>query len=500
MPFRTTKNSIAILLMLSFVSTVLAQAQTERAAGRGGSERLATQANFTASAPRSARRGQHSAAQEDLSDTPANSTRRQPDSQRSSIVEGSEGSVSYSLNDLVLIASSVNPTLVKAVAEIEQAKGERVQAGLYPNPRMETNNPEIWAGQDSYVNFGFQQDLVTKGKLRIEKAAADQSVRRESAEFDLARAKLFTEVRSQFLQTLAAKHRVALAEYLVRVVKRSVTVAEQLREAGEGNLTDVLLLENDLQRAYYDLDNARTYLEGEYRQLAAVIGQPDMPISAIQGTLFGDPVELNEDEVRNFVANQSSLVEAMRAEITRSQMLLRRQEVEPYPDIRFGPSYQTGTQSNSGQFWLSVVFEIPVWDLNQGNIRKANAKVRGATAELDVVRNLMLKQVSEKFANYRAARQRAIRMQNTMLPNAQKSISLVRDGFSKGQFDVSRLLQAQRSLTEIAREHINASEAAWISAAEIAGMVQLEAFDVAPTLEEVEPKRAAPEPASNERP
>ena len=43
---------------------------------------------------------------------------------------------------------------------------------------METNTPEVFAGKSSFVNFGFQQYIVTKGKLRLDKAAADQAVRK----------------------------------------------------------------------------------------------------------------------------------------------------------------------------------------------------------------------------------------------------------------------------------------------------------------------------------
>jgi len=44
---------------------------------------------------------------------------------------------------------------------------------------------------------------------------------------------------------------------------------------------------------------------------------------------------------------------------------------------------RAGKLPHSGQFWLSIIFDIPVWDLNQGNIRQAQARVQAASAELE---------------------------------------------------------------------------------------------------------------------
>src|SRR6185436_5214279 len=90
----------------------------------------------------------------------------------------------FSLRSLTELAEQQHPVLQRAGAEIESAKGDRVQAALYPNPRFETNNPEFWAGRTSQVNFGFQQDMVTKGKIRLDKAAADQQVRKMQGSFE----------------------------------------------------------------------------------------------------------------------------------------------------------------------------------------------------------------------------------------------------------------------------------------------------------------------------
>jgi cobalt-zinc-cadmium efflux system outer membrane protein len=382
----------------------------------------------------------------------------------------------FSLRQLTEIALQANPILERSLSDIDAAKGERVQAGLYKNPTFETNNPEIFAGQQSSVNFGFQQDIIVKGKMRMEKAAADQLVRRQTAEFQLDKSRMLMNIRAQYYQVIAAKQRFVLTKYLIKVAQQSVNAAKELQKGGEGSLTDVLLLENELQRAYTEFDQAKTMLEGELRQLSAVVGVRELMITDVEGTLFDQPPDFDEGSIREFVTNQSSYIERGQADILRSQTLLRREEVEAYPNLRMGPAYQAGTTPHTGQFWLSIIFDIPVWDLNQGNIRKAQAKVRNAAADMEVTRNELLQHTADVYSRYRSSKQIADRLRNVMLPNSQKTLQLVQEGFVKGQFDVNRLLQAQRNLSDISREHLEAAEKAWTTSAELSGLLQLENF------------------------
>jgi cobalt-zinc-cadmium efflux system outer membrane protein len=378
-----------------------------------------------------------------------------------------------SLSDLAMVQ---HPILQRAGAEIESAKGDRVQAALYPNPRFETNNPAVFAGRTSQMNFGFQQDMVTKGKIRLEKAAADQQVRKIQASFELERMQLLTELRTQYYVTLAAKERVRVNEEFVRISEQALTTAEKLVDAGTGSTTDVLLITTELERARVQFENSKVTLASELKQLAATSGAPDLLIKDLEGSIFDRLPAYDEEQIREFLIAQSIRVEMGQAEITRTQMKLRREEVEPYPNIRFGPAYAVNTDTNRGQFWLSMVFDIPLFDLNQGKIRQARAEVHSAAADLDVTRTNMIKNLADVSGRHANARTTVDRLQNKILPNAKRAQTLVQEGFDKGIFDVNRVLQARRSLLEVTNDLIDASEKAWSTAAELSGQMQREQF------------------------
>jgi outer membrane protein TolC len=138
----------------------------------------------------------------------------------------------------------------------------------------------------------------------------------------------------------------------------------------------------------------------------------------VQGDLLDPIPDFNEDIVRAFVATQSAQVRMAEADIAKQQYVQRRAEVDPYPDIRCGPSFQNGVVENTSQGWFTVAFFVPMWDRNQGNIRQARADVRASRANREAVQNDLLTIANDLLGDHYAARERAHRYHKVILPSA----------------------------------------------------------------------------------
>jgi cobalt-zinc-cadmium efflux system outer membrane protein len=386
----------------------------------------------------------------------------------------------WDLARITLLAEQYNPILRRAQARIESARGDMLQAGLYPNPRFDTNNPEVFAGPNSSYNVGFMQDVVVKGKLRLNRSAASQAVRQKQYDLVSDRFEMLTAMRVQFYGVLASQRRVEVLTELMQIASGALRAAEGRVKAGEGTRPEVLLLKTEYQRAEIALKNAYTMLEGDRKQLAALIGVPDLPIARVSGSLERGLPVYDEEYLRRFATSENSQVQSVRQEIIRNQVLLQRARVEPYPNIRVGPAYNFSPNpvaaNGSQQFWLTLQFDIPTWDRNQGNIRAARADIADSVANLGATQNDLLNQVADLLSRHRAARERAERIEREILPNATQAQLLVKDGFVKGILDISTFLQAQRTLTETTLDYVDALEEAWTTAAELAKLLQLEQF------------------------
>lgn len=378
------------------------------------------------------------------------------------------------LEELVAMAEANSPSLQAASAFIGVTEGATLQAGLYPNPRLDLFTPQL-AGSDSQYSAQLTQEFVTKGKLKLNRAAASREVQQADLALVRARFDLLTNVRQGFYSQLAGQRRVEVLNELVAILRRSRDAANRLYKAGEGSKTDVLLLDIELQNAEAGLQNAEALLRAGRVQLAARMGLRNYPIGVVKGDLLAKtPVYAIESHINSI--GQNSLVQSAAVDIERTQIRLRREQVEPYPNLTFGAGMQYQVSQPHKQGLITVSIPIPVWNRNQGNIASAQANVARSTANLSVMENNLTQILAEMIGRYQAAQQLVDRYEQRIIPEAQEARTIIQTGFDKGEFDFLRLLQAQRSLMESMIGYIKAQEARWTAAAEIANVLQLEQF------------------------
>lgn len=381
----------------------------------------------------------------------------------------------YQLADLQALAEGNNPALQEAAAAVTEARGRALQAGLYPNPAMGGGAQQL-GGSDSQYIATVTQTIVTNGKLRLDRAAICREVTQAQLKYVRTRFDLLTSVRQQHYTMLAAQARVRALRDLVGIATKSRESALQLRKGGEVTKVDTLLLEIELERAEVGLQNAETQLEATRRQFAAQIGLPDLVIGEVEGSLVGPLPDYEAELVARGYLSQNALAQIARVEVDRSRILLQRAEVEPRPNVGVYGAYQYNNLPLHDQAQVLLTVTVPLWNRNQGAITAAQAKVGQSRQTVQRVENELTAQLSESVGRYLAAQQLVTRFETKILPRAVESFSITQKGYSAGEFDFLRLLQAQKTLVESYLGHINAQEARWVSAAEVSGVLQHEQF------------------------
>ncbi|HTU25457.1 MAG TPA: TolC family protein [Pirellulales bacterium] len=381
-----------------------------------------------------------------------------------------------SLQDVAWLAMTYNPTLRQARANVDEARGLAIQAGLYPNPRFDTGNPQQLGGSNTLFDGGLTQEWVRGGKLRLDVSAAEQAVRQAQLAYTRQQFDLLTDVRQQFFAVLADQERVVMFSNLVAIAQKSVEIAQNKLTNGQGTETDMLLLRIDLRRVQANLQQTETILRAGRQQLAALIGLPQLPIERLVGDLHVALPDYQDEIVRAQTLARNAQVQIARADIARNQLLLRRAEVEPTPNIFWTGGYQYTVSPTHNQALVNAVFVIPLWNKNQGNIRTANGNVAESVAMLNVTQNDLLKLAADALARYRSARRMVLAFEQSILPDARRTQSLVQQGYDQGELELVRLLEAQRALFQANLDYIDAEQARLQAAADLANLMQLEQF------------------------
>ncbi|MGH7173391.1 MAG: TolC family protein, partial [Gemmataceae bacterium] len=199
-----------------------------------------------------------------------------------------EGGEALTLQRLEELADRYHPMLPRDRAQIETSRGQAIQAGLWNNPRFDTNNPQVFNGRTTLLNAGFQQEIPVMGKKRLDRAAANEVTRQQEYNFFQDRIGLFTSIRQQFFQVLADQRRIQVLSEMVEVLRRSHEMGEKKRQAGDASEADVLALSLDWQRAEANLLSTRALLDSDRKQLGDLVGIPGLIQNDVIGELSGD--------------------------------------------------------------------------------------------------------------------------------------------------------------------------------------------------------------------
>jgi cobalt-zinc-cadmium efflux system outer membrane protein len=364
------------------------------------------------------------------------------------------------LADLEQIALTNNPTLSRSAADVNGARGQFVQAGLYPNPVIGYSGSEIGdegtAGdQGGYV----AQRFITGGKLRLDQAMAARQVEESQFLLNAQEQRVLSDVRIRFYDALVAERRMELTQNLARIADDLTKASQTLLEAGQATENSLLQAEIEAQQAHVRLDNARNELSEARRRLAAVVGLPTLPATSLAGDLTAEPPERSwEDLYAALVATSPELAAARkRAERAQIAVVRARREIVPNLDLMVTVMHMNASGDDGAGVQAGI--PIPIANANQGNISRAEAEVVAAQNDILRVELNLQERLAAVYRQYANARQQAKRFADSIVPRSSRSLDLVVHGYRQGQVDYMTLITSQRTYVEVHLAYLEALRA-----------------------------------------
>jgi len=350
------------------------------------------------------------------------------------------------LADLEGMALANNPVLVRAGARVEAARGQWVQVGLPPNPTAGYSAAEIGDSGRAGQQGGFVgQEVVTGGKLRLNRAVATQEIRVAQQEMAVERFRVLNDVRIAYYAVLIAQRRIDITAELVGIGQRSVNVVEQFVQREEASRVDLLQARVESNSARILLENARNDYLATWRRLSAVIGIPQMSPVTLTGDLQAGLVDILFESAMQQLLVASPELAAARANVDRASQAILRARAEPYPNVDMQGLIQHDNASSYDIAGVQFGLPIPVLNRNQGGIRRAQAEWAAAQSDVRRLELELQQRLATVYQRYANSRQQVETYTKQILPDAQSSLELVTNGYRQGEFGYLMLLTAQRT-------------------------------------------------------
>ncbi len=369
------------------------------------------------------------------------------------------------LEELQQMALENNPTFAQSAANIRAAEGRKKQSGSYPNPTVGYQGEQIRGGSFHGGEQGFfvQQDIVLGGKLGLNRKIFDQELKQAETEAEEQKLRVVTNVRMSYIQAQAAQQTLKLRQDLSKLADDAVETSHQLANVGQADAPDVLESEVEAQQAQLAVTMAEQNQQRVWKALAAVVGNPRLPLMKLEGKLE-DTAPVNADELVEKIVNESPAVRIAELGVKRAEAALARAKREAIPDLQLrGGMQQNGELLSNGravgmQGFADVGVRIPIFDRNQGNIATAKADQDRSKREVERVKLVLRERAASVVQTYAFSQTAVDRYKNQMIPRAQKAYEMYTKKYQNMAAAYPQVLISQRTLVQLEVSYITALE------------------------------------------
>ena len=402
-----------------------------------------------------------------------------PDVEPAKVEAGPDAnSAPLALSTMQQMAVDNSPVIRQAAADVEQARGKAVQAGLYPNPTFGYEGDTIGTARTAgYNGVFFTQEFVTADKLTLAQNVALNNVRAAQADLRKARIRLASDVRRNYFKVLIAQEQLKFNKAIAKLSEEVYQAQIDLVTGGESAPYEPLQLRVFAVQARNAVTTASNSLDATWRQLVAAVGMPHMTRQKVAGSV-DLPVPAVEYETMVTMLQRHSDLIASNARIASSGCNLRLQEAIPIPNVTLYAAFQHDDTTPLSDYSTNVQVSAPVpaFNRNQGNITSAHAELVRARQNLNDTNNTLMSQLAENYNRYATSRTISESYRTDLLPDQVRVYRGVYDRFliDGESIDFAQVVVAQQTLTQVVTSYLQSLSDSWMATVDLAELLQVD--------------------------
>lgn len=358
-----------------------------------------------------------------------------------------------SVEHLVAEALAHNHELQVFRTEVEAAKGQRTQAGLWKNPEVsgeygEKRSKDLEGsleGEGYARKISLTQTFEFPGKGSLRKAIASKNI--EIAELGLSQFQisLAGQIRNLAYKYLTASSNAAAAQ---EISDRSTELIESLKNrkiAGGQIFLETKVIEGsliELQKSAKEFIQERDEARIELNTL--LHRQPNETLY-LQAEVAPPKVNETLSELLASALEKNYQLKIRTAEFERSKGEVSATQLDAAPDFNVGPFYsEEKARERETVIGASVSMSFPLWNWNQGNVATAKARRTQAGEEVTHARHIVLSEVSKRLRAYELILQQLTKTPSETVQQLREAADLADRQYRLGAINVQLYLEVQR--------------------------------------------------------
>ena len=377
-----------------------------------------------------------------------------------------EGSV-YNKGDILTLPDAIkraindSPYLKSLNSQVEAAEGAELQSSYQPNPELTFEAENIlgsgeFSGADAAeFTLEVSQTLEKKDKRLARRDAAKAIKEQLNYVYLAARLTIERDVHIAYANVLSEAESVKLALEQEKLAKNVLkTVSKRVKAA----------VDSEIQKSKAEVEHAMSVIARQKHQqqlaiskatLARFWGASELSFSLDHSHFYAlkPPETLMHYQQLLMLTPDVQRLQYVKSE-KQSLLKLQKALAKPDPNISFG--LRDFRESGDQALMVGVSIPIALHDLNKGNIVKAQSELHQVDNESQQIVRLLEQQLSENWQAWSMAYAEASRLNQKLLPAAEKSFALARSGYERGKFPYLEVLDAQRTLFDARSQYHDA--------------------------------------------
>lgn len=322
-----------------------------------------------------------------------------------------------------------------------------------------TPKPSNTAYNNYAASLSLQQRIFDFGKTIADVESARESMQGSDLNRQDIRQAVAVNVKVAFYGLLQARRLVQVQEETVNQFKEHLEQVEGFYRAGTRTRYDVTTAEVNLTNAQLDLIKARNAEVVARVTLANAMGEPDRTIGEMEDLLGFKKVEMSENQaIQEALAKRPDLMslEAQR----RSAAATIRSARRSYFPVLSGVADYNWRGQDYPLVWnwdAGFVLTIPLFSgyLTESQVAQARANMIVADANKEVLRQNVILEVHQVFANLKEAEER-VQTAEVVLRQAEENLELANGRFQAGVGTTVEQTDAQVLLTNAKTSRVQA--------------------------------------------
>ncbi len=367
------------------------------------------------------------------------------------------------LTQALKTATEQNPYMKVGALGVDVSKADIVSAKLRPNPILNnqslqaltpsqlTNNPKLLTGESMQTWWQLTKEFQLSGQRKNRIDYANQNVKLAEKEYAEFQRGLYTDVAFKWVEAWNTRKQIDLLKTAVNNIDTLVTI--NTYRFKKQIITETELYRTQLIAKQYkiQISELNQELRQQLNELQLMIGAKENVSISISADLGVDSFLKVDSLLEDAYASRTDL-QYYQTRKGAMESNIKLQQSLAFPRTEAGFIYNP--QNTLPYFGIYATVELPFFDRNQGEIKKAKVQREQALTQIEAVQNTIRTEV-QNASLQRETNQNNLKSYALITEQADQILKNVRYSYSVGGTTIIDFLEAQRSWLETQQQYTN---------------------------------------------